>query len=108
GRRLQFQYLDGAIRPIVFPTDDHVAVLEVMSVFTECSRAEFEFDAHTLPNSRPDLSLRLAVWKARPDRLHDIAKLATNHAKEKNHGQFGYRGMLGTSEINEAAVHARR
>src|SRR5437870_4857258 len=86
--RLQFQHFDRTSRPIVFPTNDQVALVGVMTVCPERSRPELELDPQTLPNPRSDLPLRLAVGKTLPHDLDHVAKLATHHAKEKNHALF--------------------
>jgi hypothetical protein len=77
------------------------AVLGIMTVCPEFSRAEFELDAQPLPIARSHLSLRRAIRKSLLDHLHHLAKLVTDHAKEKNHAQFVDRGALETADADE-------
>src|SRR6266568_4577433 len=75
-----------------------------MPVCPESSRQELELDPHALPISRSNLSLRLTVRKSGLEDLDHVAKLATDHAEEKNHALFVDRRVLQTAEVNEIAI----
>jgi hypothetical protein len=77
-----------------------------MTVLTKVAGLILELDTNTLPHScrSANPALRLAVGETRLDDFDNVAKLATDHAEEKDDSLFVDGRMLQTSKVDEVSV----
>jgi hypothetical protein len=67
--RSEFDDLDRALRPVVLPTDEHIAILVSVAVIEEVAALVFKLDANALPHVAGLFyaPFRLAVGEADAD-----------------------------------------
>lgn len=102
----QFEHFEWTLRPVVFPTHDHVTVGGIVPVRLKVARSELELDSDPLPDvsGGADATLGLAVGVAGPDPFDHVSEIEGNDAKEEDHALLFDRGMLKPSEVEKRPV----
>lgn len=102
----KFKYLDRALRPVVFPAHDDIALIWIMAVLAEAPGLVLELDSNPLPHpglpANPPLGL--AVGKPRLDDLDDVSEFTTDHAEEEDDPLLVDWCMLQAAEVDEVSV----
>jgi len=88
-----------AVRPIVSPTDNHVATIGGMPVIAEIPTLKFKFDPNSLPPARCNLALCLAIRVPGLESLDHITQFLRDDSKEKNYALFVNRLVSEAAEI---------
>lgn len=104
GREIHDLDMLRALGPVVTPTDNHVATIQGMPMITEVSAFKFKFDPNALPPAGRDLSLCLAVGKARLDSLDHVTELSRDYSKEKNNAVLVRRFVTEAAKVYGASV----
>jgi hypothetical protein len=91
--------------PIVPPTDDDIATVSRMFMVEKIDTFVLEFNPHPLPFTDLKLPLAFAIRKAVLNGLDKEAKLAGNHAEEKDYTLLVHGLMPQAPEIYRIAVH---
>lgn len=70
-RRPKFKYLDRALRPVVFPANDDIALIRIVAVLVEAPGLILELNSNPLPHTglSANPTLGLAIEKPRLDDL---------------------------------------
>jgi hypothetical protein len=94
--RSELDDLDRALRPVVLPTDEHIAILVSVAVIEEVAALVLKLDANALPHvaGLVHAPFRLAVGEANADALHHIAQVEGDDAKQKDDALLVDRGVL--------------
>ena len=93
----------GGVGPVVAPADDEVAAGGRVAVIAEIAAFKFKFDQDALPALGADLAFGLAIGEAGLNRFHNVAKLAGNHAEEKDDALFVDGFMAESAKIDGTA-----
>lgn len=94
-----------AIRPVVLPAHNEIAILGRMGVVAEIPALVFELNGHPLPLPVTDIPLRFAIWELRPQRFHVKPEPPRQHAEEKDHPALIHRRAGEPGQLQRPAIN---
>ena len=88
--------------PVVYPADDEVTAIRIMTMGEEVAAVQLKFNAHILPASGFHLQFCAAIRVADLRRFNDETQTPEKHAKQKYDSHF-----IGGLKQEAGKVHGR-